>query len=120
MEQWLPRGTTVKKGTRIKRMIASSHGWQIYSTNHDTYALVAATSLYRKWCANYISPKEIFDQLPGRSKLWIYCSSSHYIVSSLEQGPYPNNNGQIEAFSIAFGETLKQICKMLYTSKNIH
>lgn len=115
MEQWLPRGTTVKTEKRIKKMISSGKDWQIYSTNQDTYVLAATTPLYEKWGADYLLPKGIFDQLSDKSELWIYCSSGHYIVSSLEQGPYPNNNGQIEAFSIAFNTTLK-----LYPQANLH
>lgn len=115
MEQWLPRGTTVKAEKRIKKMISSGKDWQIYSTNQDTYVLATTTPLYEKWGADYLLPKGIFDQLSDKSELWIYCSSGHYIVSSLEQGPYPNNNGQIEAFSIAFNTTLK-----LYPQADLH
>lgn len=115
MEQWLPRGTTVKAKKRIKKMLSSGNDWQIYSTNQDTYVLAATTPLYEKWGADYLLPKGIFDQLSDKSELWIYCSSGHYIVSSLEQGPYPNNNGQIEAFSVAFNTTLK-----LYPQADLH
>lgn len=114
MEQWLPRGTTVITEKRIKKMISSGKDWQIYSTNQDTYVLVVTTTLYEKWGADYLLPKGIFDRLTDNSELWIYCSSGHYIISSLEQGPYPNNNGQIEAFSIAFNTTLK-----LYPQANL-
>ena len=115
MEQWLPRGTTVKEEKRIKKMISSGKDWQIYSTNQDTYVLVATSPLYEKWGADYLLPKGIFDQLSDMNELWIYCSSGHYIVSSLEQGPYPENNGQIEAFSIAFNTTLR-----LYPQADLH
>ena len=115
MEQWLPRGITVKEEKRIKKMISSGKDWQIYSTNQDTYVLAATASLYEKWGADYLLPKGIFGQLSDKSDLWIYCSPGHYIVSSLEQGPYPNNNGQIEAFSIAFNTTLK-----LYPQADLH
>lgn len=115
MEQWLPRGTTVITEKRIKKMISSGKDWQIYSTNQDTYVLVATTHLYEKWSADYLLPKGIFDRLTDKSELWIYCSSGHCIVSSLEQGPYPNNIGQIEAFSIAFNTMLK-----LYPQANLN
>ena len=115
MEQWLPRGTTVKAEKRIKKMISSGNDWQIYSTNQDTYVLVTTTTLYEKWVADYLLPKGIFDRLTDKNELWIYCSSGHYIVSSLEQGPYPTNKGQIEAFSIAFNTMLK-----LYPQANLN
>lgn len=115
MEQWLPRNTEVRSEKRIKKMISYGNDWQIYTTNQDTYVLVATTSLYEKWGYDYLLPKGIFSQLYEKSELWIYCSSGHYIISSLEQGPFPKNNGQIEAFSIAFNTTLK-----LYPQADLH
>ena len=115
MEQWLPRGMIVKEEKRIKKIISSGKDWQIYATNQDTYVLAATTSLYEKWCADYLLPRGIFEQLSDNIEFWIYCSSGNYIVSSLDQGPYPNNNGQIEAFSIAFNTTLK-----LYPQADLH
>ena len=115
MKQWLPRGMAVKAEKRIKKMISSGKDWQIYSTNQDSYVLAATTTLYEKWIADYLLPKGIFEQSSGETECWIYCSTGEYIVSSLEQGPFPNNNGQIEAFSIAFNTTLK-----LYPQADLH
>lgn len=115
MEQWLPRGMTVKSRTRIRKALAFGKDWQIYSTNQDTYVLAAKFSLYKKWSERYLAPQSIFEPLPGMIDLWIYCSSGCYIVSSLEQGPFPDNNNQIEAFSIAFHTTLK-----LYPQVDLH
>lgn len=115
MRQWLPRGMTITAEKRIKKMISSGKDWQIYSTNQDSYVLAATTTLYEKWIADYLLPKGIFEQSSGEVECWIYCSTGEYIVSSLEQGPFPNNNGQIEAFSIAFNTTLK-----LYPQADLH
>ncbi|MGI5905983.1 MAG: ATP-binding protein [Candidatus Pararuminococcus gallinarum] len=115
MKQWLPRGMAVKAEKRIKKMISSGKDWQIYSANQDSFVLAATTPLYEKWIADYLLPEGIFDQSSGETECWIYCSTGEYIVSSLEQGPYPNNNGQIEAFSIAFNTTLK-----LYPQADLH
>ena len=115
MRQWLPRGMAVKADKRIKKMLSSGEGWQIYSTNQDSYVLAATPSLYEKWISDYLLPKEIFEQSSGSSECWLYCSTGEYIVSSLEQGPFPSNNGQIEAFSIAFNTTLK-----LYPQADLH
>lgn len=115
MKQWLPRGMAIKAEKRIKKMLSSGEGWQIYSTNQDSYVLAATPSLYEKWISDYLLPKGIFEQSSGSIACWMYCSTGEYIVSSLEQGPFPSNNGQIEAFSIAFNTTLK-----LYPQADLH
>ncbi len=115
MRQWLPRGMAVKAEKRIKKMISSGEGWQIYSTNQNSYVLAATPSLYEKWISDYLLPKGIFEQSSGCVECWLHCSTDEYIVSSLEQGPFPSNNGQIEAFSIAFNTTLK-----LYPQADLH
>lgn len=115
MEQWLPRGTAIKTEKRIKKLISSGERWQLYSTNQDTYVLAATASLYDKWTSDYLLPKGIFELLAGEMECWVYCSKGEYIVSSLEQGPFPLNIGQIEAFSIAFNTTRK-----LYPQADLH
>lgn len=104
MEQWLPRGTSVAIEKRIKKMISASEDWQIYSTNQDSYVLAATHSLYRKWVKEYSLPDGVFTTVDGYK---VFCSSGNYLISSLNQGPYPENNGQVEAFSIAFNTTVR-------------
>ena len=104
MEQWLPRGTSVGTEKRIKRMLSASKDWQIYSTNQDSYVLAATNSLYRKWVEQHSLPNGIFSSVDGHM---IFCSSGNYLISSLNQGPYPENSGQVEAFSIAFSTSVR-------------
>lgn len=107
MKQWLQRGMAVKDEMRIKKMLSFGENWQIYSTNQDSYVLLANTTLYEKWITNYLLPQGIFEPYSDNSEYWMYSGTGEYIVSSLAQGPFPSNNGQIEAFSIAFNTTLK-------------
>lgn len=104
MEQWLPRGTSVTNEKRIKKMITASKDWQIYSTNQDSYVLAATRSIYKEWTDNFSLPEGIFTE---SNDYKVFCSSGNYLISSLDKGPYPENNGQVEAFSIAFNTTLK-------------
>lgn len=104
MEQWLPRGTSVTKEKRIKKMITASKDWQIYSTNQDSYVLAATRSIYKEWTDNYSLPEGIFTE---SNDYKVFCSTGNYLISSLDKGPYPENNGQVEAFSIAFNTALK-------------
>ena len=74
MEQWLPRGYAVSEGIRIKRMISASKGWQIYSTNQDSYVLVAKESIYEQWVLKYSLPEGIFFKVSSTDKYRIFCS----------------------------------------------
>ena len=110
----LPRGYHISAENRIKKQIAGRNDCQIYLTNVDTYVLALTQGLYERWIAECSLPEGIFayDSAVG---LWIYQSSGDYIVSSLDNGPYPNNNHQIEAFSIAF-----KTAKRLYGGMDLH
>ena len=101
MIQFLPRGYRVSDENRIKKMVAYGCDWQIYLTNLDVYVLAVKTSLYNAWASDYSLPVSIF-QDDASNDYKVFVSSSNYIISSMEHGPYPENNGQIEAFSIAF------------------
>ena len=116
MEQWLPRGTSVTAEKRIKKMMSASEDWQIYSTNQGTYVLAVTSSLYKEWIDSYNLPEGIFSDANDYK---IFCSSSNYLISSLDKGPYPKNNGQVEAFSIAFNTATKlfpnvDLCDAVY------
>ncbi len=101
MNQLLPRGRPVSTDKRIKLMIANGSVWQIYITNVDTYVLAVKHNLYRKWLDEFSLPEGIFNEDISPSCV-VFLGSHNYLVSSLDKGPYPNNNGQVEAFSIAF------------------
>ena len=101
MAQFLPRGYRVSAENRIKKLVAGGNDWQIFLTNVDSYVLAVKPDLYRKWVSDCLLPTGIFtDDLDPQ--YWIFQSSGHYIISSIENGPYPEDNGQVEAFSIAF------------------
>lgn len=114
MSQFLSRGCYISEQNRIKKMVASGCDWQIYLTNLDTYALAVKTALYEKWVSDYSLPEGIFLNEPINTYK-VFLSSTNYLVSSLERGPYPEDNGQIEAFSIAFKTTNE-----LFSDADIH
>ena len=107
MMQWLPRGFSLSDDKRIKKVISSSENWQIYSTNQDTYVLVVTTTLYETWLKDYSLPDGIFHEIESNEKYQVFCSKGDYLISSLENGPFPDSFGQVEAFSIAFNTTVK-------------
>ena len=107
MMQWLPRGFSLSDDKRIKKVISSSVNWQIYSTNQDTYVLAVTTALYETWLKDYSLPGGIFHEIESNEKYQVFCSKGDYLISSLENGPFPDSFGQVEAFSIAFNTTVK-------------
>lgn len=107
MMQWLPRGFSLSDDKRIKKVISSSENWQIYSTNQDTYVLAVTTALYETWLKDYSLPDGIFHEIESNEKYQVFCSKGDYLISSLENGPFPDSFGQVEAFSIAFNTTVK-------------
>ena len=114
MKQFLPRGYHITKENRIKKLFAGGDNWQIYLTNIDSYVLAVKTDLYNNWIDDYLLPTGIFSNLADMN-LWVCHSSSNYIISSMEHGPFPNDKGQIEAFSIAFKTAVE-----LYDHADIH
>lgn len=105
MNQLLPRGCQLLDDTKITRMIVSGEDWQIYMTNMDTYALAVELSLYEKWIEKCSLPEGIFLPAEMFASCRVFVSKGNYIISSIDKGPYPDNNGQIEAFSIVFNTT---------------
>lgn len=105
MSQFLPRGYKLPSEKRIRKPVAEGQNWQIYLTNVDSYALVVKSGLYEKWVSNYSLPKGLLSD-SNSSDYKVLESSGDYLISSLEKGPFPDNAGQIEAFSIAFKTAL--------------
>lgn len=101
MSQLLPRGCRLSPDARITKMIAEGKGWQIYQTNIGAYALAVDRALFDLWVEKGDLPTGIFleDIIP---ECRAFLSSQNYLVSSVEEGPYPWERAQIEAFSIAF------------------
>ena len=101
MEQFLERGCTIDTDNRIKKMISAGEYWQIYLSNLDSYVLAVKDELYDLWLNYYSVPEGIF--LPDKIQdCHIYICSGDYFISSIEYGPFPDNLGQVEAFSVAF------------------
>lgn len=105
MNQFLPRGCSISADRRIRTLVSEGTGWQIYLTNLDTYVLAVKPELYRYWVDRYSLPEGIFKDLLTYS-FKVISTSSEYLISSIEKGPYPTDSVQVEAFSIAFKTTL--------------
>lgn len=105
MSWFLPRGYCFSEKNKLKRIVAEGDKWQIFLTNLDSYALVVMPDLYDCWINRYSLPTGLFFQTEDE-KYFYLVSSSDYIIASIAQGPFPDNNGQVQAFSLAFKTAL--------------
>ena len=102
MEQLLPRGFALSLDSRVKRMVASGDNWQIYTTNINGYALAVRPELFELWTQHYRFPDGLFLPEGIHPDCRILSGSRDYMIASMEQGPYPGDTGQVEAFSMTF------------------
>ena len=101
MKRMLPRGYRISDEKKITKIVADGTDWQIYLTSLESYVLAVTPNLYNRWVLDYSLPKGLF--INDEDNLcYIISAASNYIIASLEEGPFPENNGQVEAFSIAF------------------
>lgn len=105
MDWFLPRGHQLADNQRIKKILSEGQDWQIFTTSLDCYALVVKPVLFEHWITHCSLPTGLFTLLES-SDCYVMLSSGSYIISSLAQGPFPENNGQVQAFSVAFKTTL--------------
>lgn len=108
MEQMLPRGYAVNDQCRIKKRIAGSSDWEIYTTNNGCYVIAVVSALFEKWTDRGFLPPGIF--LPETENLdcRIFCGAPGYLISSMDQGPFPTSSNQVEAFAVTFQMTCEQ------------
>ena len=102
MKRLLPRGYPVAGNDRLGGEIAQGEDWQIYRTGRGGFALAAAETLWATWQREFPESEKIFAHLPGEG-CRLAVSEGEYLIASLEQGPYPENLSQVEAFCAAFG-----------------
>lgn len=115
MNQLLPRGCQLVDEIRIKRIVTCGDEWQIYLTNQNTYVLAIDFALYDRWIEKCSLPEGLFLPEEKFETCRVLVSKGDYLISSVEKGPYPSDNSQIEAFSIAFNTAMK-----LYSGFDVH
>ncbi|MBQ9967581.1 MAG: ATP-binding protein [Oscillospiraceae bacterium] len=88
-------------------MIAEGDAWQIFLTNHGTYVLAVLPQLYARWCKDHALPVGLFQKIEG-AEGFILPSANGYLIASVDKGPFPKKQAQIEAFSVAVQKSLKE------------
>lgn len=107
MNALLPRGYLITQDRKVTKMITEGDTWQIFLTNHDTYVLAVLPQLYARWCEGYGLSGGLFQKIEG-AEGFILPSANDYLISSVDKGPFPKKQAQIEAFSVAVQNVLKQ------------
>ena len=118
MGNLLPRGTELRSNERVTRVLSSGAEWEIDLTSSGFYALAVKDGLFSWWEADYSIPTGIFmpETLLGCR---VYVSRGDYLVASMDAGPYPENIGQIEAFSVAI-RTTRELFPAAYLSTALY
>ncbi|MBP7509743.1 MAG: ATP-binding protein [Prolixibacteraceae bacterium] len=105
---WVPRGFLLSDGSRVIKLLASADDWQINSTSTEGFALVVKPLLRDKWIeAGFIGNGLFYDIKISNNSYAVFSGKHGYLISSVQQGPYPNTNIEARVFAISLRETRK-------------
>ena len=107
MQQVFERGQELSDQSRIRKMVCEGEDWQIYLTNNKAYVLAASKELYDSWNAISAFPDGFFEAVDDSGSFLYHVSAKDTMISSLQEGPFPDNTIQVLKFSIAFKEAMK-------------
>lgn len=107
-KRWLQRGYQLPDESRIGNLVFGSDELQIFSTSYDSPTLVVKEILLGRWIKQDIISDTLFGRmdLPGEA-LYIFVSQPGYLISSIQNGPFPNTSLDARAFGAALRETRK-------------
>ncbi|MBQ7264215.1 MAG: hypothetical protein IJR14_10930, partial [Synergistaceae bacterium] len=102
MREWLPRGTPMPSGARSGRLLAGGEAWQIITTDNDVPALLLLPSLHDRWGEAGLVEDGMFAPLDvDGAALRVLVGKRGHLISSVQQGPWPNTSVEAQAFAIA-------------------
>lgn len=106
VKNWLPRGFILSDGLRISKLIAFSDMWQIYYVNNESYTLVVKPNLLERWMVSGLIFANEFIRITAEGKrLYAFIGKKGYMISSVQNGPYPTTNIEANTFAAALRET---------------
>lgn len=107
---WLPRGFQLPDGSKSRKLLSCGDNWQIILTSTENTVLAVTCALLKKWiAANLIGEKAFSFVETAHGSFCVFIGKHDYLISSVQQGPYPNTNIEARAFAIALRETRKII-----------
>lgn len=107
-KNWLPRGFQLPDGSKSRKQLVSGDNWQIIVTSTENTVLAVRHELVEKWAGAGIVGKSLFSPVETpQGSCFVFIGKHDYLISSVQQGPYPNTNVEAKAFAIALRETRK-------------
>ena len=106
IKNWIPRGFLLPDESKSRKLLNSGDSWQIILTSTGNSAFVTTPELVEKWAdAGIVGEKLFFPVKTAQGDFFIFIGKHDYLISSVQQGPYPNTNLEARAFAIALRET---------------
>lgn len=106
MDPWLPIGLKLSDGGRIKSLLLSGDGWQIYELIDEGRSLVVTEEALKKWIALGLVAQGTF--LPfgsGKDALWHLSSPVEQSLCPLQNARVPYSKADAMAFAIALRQS---------------
>lgn len=74
-DQWLPNGADLGTDFKLRSLLQSGDGWQIFRTKGRSLVLVVEAALVDWWCSLALIEKDLFSALSIGGKDFFYLSS---------------------------------------------
>ncbi len=101
---WLPRGFELPDGSKIRSLLYSGNGWQIFETSSSNNILLARLELARRWeQLGYLDHSQFEDVVFGNESFRTLMSHKKYTLAAVEK----SNSLKSKVDALAFVYTLK-------------
>ncbi|TKB26487.1 ATP-binding protein [Desulfopila sp. IMCC35006] len=105
---WLPKGYELTDGSKIRSLLFSGDGWQIFDTNGSDNILLARRDLVEKWSESDFLSASLFGEITfGAASFRSLSSHKKYALAPVESGKSPDSKVDAIAFSFALKESRK-------------
>lgn len=107
---WLPAGTLLPGGGMAADTLAQGESWQIVSTLNDSRALAVKPALRDRWVQDgYVQERMLEPLQTPRGLCYVFASRYGYMVSSVQNGPYPTQPAEANLFAMTLRKARKKL-----------
>jgi hypothetical protein len=105
---WLPKRHDLPDGSKIRSLLNSGEGWQIFDTNGSSNILLTRPELVRKWSDYGLLDESLFGNISFGSEVFRSLSChKKYALTPVENGKSPESKVDALAFAFALKESRK-------------
>jgi cell division protease FtsH len=105
-EAWLPVGFALPSGANVRLAVKTGENWQIIETTARTRALLAKSTLARRWAdAKLIEPGTWQQFKFGDDAIYAHTFSKTSVLAPISDAPSPQSKSEALAFAVALRET---------------